>query len=167
MSRQLFTVTYDGDDVARGYLFKDNPATSTFPNQDTYVGPYLNRLKHGSATYTFTSVSPTTAYTGTYSAGQRDGQGTMAYPDGSTYAGQWKAGLREGWGRYTYKNGDVWVGEWKAGKKAGAGTYVYRRDGSSFDGQWTDGKCSEGTWSYHQQQQHRAEVKGNVVTRYL
>ena len=164
---QAFSITYEGDDAPRAYLYKDGAATATFPSGDSYTGGYLNRRKHGpSCTYTFTSISPASIYQGSYVDGQREGEGSLTYPDGSVYRGSFKGGQRHGWGRYAYSNGDVWVGQWEAGKKEGPGTYLYKRDGSRFDGTWVNGECSDGRWSYFQQKRFTAEVRSNRVTQY-
>ena len=171
VSSQPFSIQYDGEDAPKPYHYKDGRATSTFPNTDTYTGHYHNKQKHTQptqpATYTFTSLTPTTTYTGHYQHNQRHGHGTLSYPDGSSYSGEWVAGRREGYGWYVYKNGDVWVGQWRGGKRDGEGVYVYRRDGSQFSGEWKDGECKEGVWSVYAGKERRAEVKNGLITQYL
>ena len=168
LAEQAFSVQYEGEEASRPYLLKDGSATATFPNTDSYTGGYVERRKHGSkAVYKFASCSANAQYEGSYVSGQRQGQGSLSYPDGSLYSGEWAAGKREGWGRYVYSNGDVWVGEWKDGLRHGSGVYCYRRDGSQFSGVWQQGQCRQGVWSYLAGTERKAEVKDGKVTRYL
>jgi hypothetical protein len=45
--------------------------------------------------------------------GQREGNGKVAWLDGSEYVGEFKNGMRHGKGRYTRKDGYTYDGEWK------------------------------------------------------
>ena len=58
-------------------------------------------------------------YTGeTNSKGERHGQGTATFADGSKYTGEWKDDERNGQGTYTYPNGVTYTGEFKDGVPA-------------------------------------------------
>eukprot|EP00351_Strombidinopsis_sp_SopsisLIS2011_P003159 CAMPEP_0116881286 /NCGR_PEP_ID=MMETSP0463-20121206/13411_1 /TAXON_ID=181622 /ORGANISM="Strombidinopsis sp, Strain SopsisLIS2011" /LENGTH=61 /DNA_ID=CAMNT_0004533105 /DNA_START=416 /DNA_END=601 /DNA_ORIENTATION=- len=46
--------------------------------------------------------------------GQRTGQGSCTWCDGSTYIGQWKDGKRHGKGVYSLSDGTSYDGEWFA-----------------------------------------------------
>ena len=51
------------------------------------------------------------------SKGQRHGQGTQIYADGTTtYSGAWKDGKRHGQGTMKYADGTKLTGEWKYGE---------------------------------------------------
>jgi hypothetical protein len=53
--------------------------------------------------------------------GNRDGEGTYIWADGTVYRGRFKSGLMSGFGAITYSNGDTYVGEWENGTISGFG----------------------------------------------
>lgn len=46
-------------------------------------------------------------YTGSFAYGQRSGQGTMTFADGTTYTGGFSDNLRSGTGKQVYADGTV------------------------------------------------------------
>ena len=77
-------------------------------------------------------------YTGLINAqGQRDGEGSLIYPDGSRYEGGWTEDLASGKGKVYHSNGDYYEGDWKEGKCHGKGTYVHA-SGAKYEGDWFD-----------------------------
>lgn len=76
---------------------------------------------------------------GCVSGNCEDGEGIVAYPDGSKYEGQFKASKPDGWGTFTYTNGDRYVGTFAAGLKSGKGTFYYA-DNTQASGEWREGE---------------------------
>ena len=70
-------------------------------------------------------------YDGSYENGQRNGFGTMIYPDQSQYRGSWKDGKKHGRGEYAFVNGDRYVGEYDNDVRHGFGTYYFNCEKSS------------------------------------
>ena len=56
-------------------------------------------------------------YVGEYRDGERTGQGTFYYTDGSKYAGEFKDGKEPGQGTYISHDGRKYEGEWKDGRE--------------------------------------------------
>ena len=55
-------------------------------------------------------------YVGEYVDGLKHGQGTYTYADGRQYVGEFKDGVFHGQGTMTYANGDQEEGIWGAGE---------------------------------------------------
>jgi hypothetical protein len=67
-------------------------------------------------------------YTGELNAEkQREGSGTVTFPDGSVYEGEFKADKKHGNGKCTYVNGATFEGTYKANERDGEGTYTFPR----------------------------------------
>jgi hypothetical protein len=82
-------------------------------------------------------------YIGSWSAGLRNGGGTLYFYKlaadlGDLYEGNWVNDKMEGKGIYYYSNGERYEGELKSDKVNGTGTYFYA-DGSKYIGEWKDG----------------------------
>jgi len=98
-------------------------------------------------------------YSGTFLAGQKDGSGVCAWPDGSEYRGEWSENRISGRGEYESSNGGRrFKGEWNNSAKHGVGCYNWP-DGRSYGGQyardqaagfgffwWADGRKYVGYW---------------------
>ena len=91
--------------------------------------------------------------------GEKEGRGTLVFPDGNMYEGQWRAGKAHGQGKYTVATGDVYEGEFVEGAPHGHGKYSYS-SGSVYEGEWVadkkhgrgklthaDGNSYEGEWA--------------------
>ena len=91
------------------------------------------RQGEGTATY-----ADGTVYEGSFVDGQRDGQGKITMADGFTLCRPWKAGEIDGKGVATYADGDVYEGRFVAGKRQGEGVMRYAT-GQETGGTWTDG----------------------------
>lgn len=139
-----YQVQYGDSEEIAEFLTKDGEAKVTYPTGDVYEGGYKNGLRHGNGTYTYSSKKA--SYSGTWSAGTKDGAGEFTYPDGARYKGMWSKDKRQGKGSYYYTNGDVFTGDWVMGTKNGFGTYVNSKDGSKLIGTWKDGEIVEGKW---------------------
>ena len=81
------------------------------------------------------AAKPKGVYVGEKKDGERHGQGTVTYADGTTYVGQFENGRKHGEGTHTFFDGSKYVGEFKIGKMEGLGIKT-NRDGSKFDGEW-------------------------------
>lgn len=68
-----------------------------------------------------------------------DGEGTIAYPDGSRYEGFFRKGLPAISGTFYYPDGDKYVGAFKAGIPHGVGR-LYKKNGNITSGRWLDGE---------------------------
>jgi len=97
----------------------------------------------------------------------------MRYPDRSVYVGLWKKNKRSGHGVYTYPNGDKYCGNWDSDVRSGHGTYLYLASKTQFTGQWVNGACPDGQWSYYSdslQEKHKpfvADVRSGRIVRYV
>src|SRR3989338_1504223 len=69
-------------------------------NHFEYEGEFDQNLFHGEGTLTSTII-PGKRYTGQWQHGQRNGQGTMDWGNGSVYVGAWKNKLMHGVGKLT------------------------------------------------------------------
>lgn len=80
--------------------------------------------------------------------GERNGQGTEFYSDGSLYIGTWKSDLKDGVGKVIYSNGQVFEGSFVDGERNGEATIIWP-DGKSFSGTYKndkgDGTITNGT----------------------
>ena len=78
-------------------------------------------------------------YNGGMRDGQKNGQGTLTFPDGSTYVGGFKNNKFDGLGTYTWTNGQRYVGAFTNGNAEGRGTLTFA-DGGRYEGNFRDGK---------------------------
>ena len=58
-------------------------------------------------------------------SGQKHGQGSQHWTDGSVYTGYWKNSKANGKGRLIHADGDVYEGQWVDDKAHGIGYYVH------------------------------------------
>ena len=73
-------------------------------------------------------------------SGEKQGQGTMWYADGSIFDGCWQSDKPNGRGRLTKSNGDIYEGEWKDGNVHGYGVYKHAKNEGQYVGEWQDHK---------------------------
>lgn len=90
---------------------------------------------YGSYIWDYNSEWKGDKYSGYWSNGYRNGQGTYYYGDGSTFEGTYILGKKNGIGTYTWADGSRYVGDWKDSKREGQGTY-YKIDGTKQTGTW-------------------------------
>jgi hypothetical protein len=76
-------------------------------------------------------------YAGRFVRGAKTGRGTIVYPDNRKYAGEFKGNLYHGAGRYTEADGSVYDGAFSAGRFHGRGIYVWA-NGDKYTGQFRD-----------------------------
>ena len=183
--------SYDGflDDQGR----RSGPGTFSYKNGDVFEGDWVENVRHGKGTCRFANgdvyegqwkvdeaqgkgkftTSPasapldgsryTVSYEGSFSKGERSGQGsvtlsdgsvmkgsfkdgdlvgnkgTMVSPEGAKVAGLWKGDLLVS-GTETTPQGDVYTGPFdRRGKRHGIGKCDYA-DGSDYEGEWRNGK---------------------------
>lgn len=84
----------------------------------TYEGKCKNGLAHGKGTATGTD-----SYSGYFSKGLPNGEGTYTWSTGEKYTGEWVNGLRHGIGKYTMKtirNDSIQDGLWQNDAYKGA-----------------------------------------------
>ena len=72
-------------------------------------------------------------YTGYWKNGNRDGNGTTFFRDGSIYRGQYRNGLEEGDGEISYPNGNLLTGKFEDGKIHGH-TVLHYANGDQKEG---------------------------------
>ena len=142
------------------------PLPAQFPDGSVYDGHYKNGLREGTGRYTFAGGKGA-FYNGEWLGGLKHGVGTFRYPDKSRFVGEFRAGKRHGQGTYTYPNGDRFCGGWVADLKHGPGAYVYAADQTVFTGEWNEGVCTDGEWSFHDQAPFVAQVVKGKVTQYV
>ena len=69
----------------------------------------------------------------------KDGEGILAYIDGSKYEGSFADGKINGWGTWYFPNGDKYIGSFHENLFHGKGA-LYRVDGSRLEGHWKHGE---------------------------
>ena len=98
---------------------------------------------------------------GSWKAGNRDGQGTLTWSDGSKFVGEFKNGKRNGQGTETFGKGkwkgDKYVGEYKDDNKNGQGTFTFS-NGWKFVVEYKDGEVLNGTFY---------DKDGNIIKKYV
>lgn len=143
------------------------------PNGDTYIGEWMNDLKHGKGRYEavksgmlydgdwkngkrdgYGVLSKKSGdrymkeYTGSWVSGKKQGSGTQFYKSGDRYEGEWFEGLRSGWGRMYFHDNSIYEGEWFEDKRSGTGV-LRMADGNRYQGQWeNDMKHGSGQYFY-------------------
>jgi hypothetical protein len=60
--------------------------------------------------------------------------------------GTYSGGQRNGEGLFQYKNKDRYSGEWKNGRKHGKGTYIIDASKVKLIGEWFEGEITKGKW---------------------
>lgn len=117
--------------------------TFIWPNDDMYIGHWLNGKYHGKGKLTKTNAPEKTIskYEGDFVNGLKDGTGTAHFINGAVYVGEWSKDKRNGKGKQTDPNGSYYDGEWLNDKHHGIGTRKYSsRTCEKYIGQWKDGK---------------------------
>ncbi len=69
----------------------------------------------------------------------KNGEGVIAYPDGSKYEGHFKNGKYTGQGTFYFANADKFVGQFAENYPHGQGTR-FHADGSKEEGEWREGE---------------------------
>ena len=96
-------------------------------------------------------TKPKGVYVGEKKDGERHGQGTVTFSDGSKYVGEFKSGKMEGLGIKTNRDGSKFDGEWKRNNPYnGKGVYQekHRIGFIRAEGEWINGKMEgNGKWS--------------------
>jgi hypothetical protein len=118
----------------RGY-FHDSMANMTF------VGYYLDGMKHGTGSYTSDSQhnsSPDYIYDGEWSYDKREGHGQLITKH-IKYSGNFKNDKYHGYGVYCDQDSTVYCGDWERGMKHGTGQITFK-NGNSFTGDFIKDK---------------------------
>jgi len=102
-----------------------------------YEGQWLGDFRHGRGREE--SRFGDFTYDGEFQNDKYEGQGIMAWANGSRYTGQFVNNLKHGKGREWYGQGDRYQGEYKNGNIDGRGEYV-KSDGTSIKGMWSQGQ---------------------------
>jgi len=157
---------------------KSGSGAYTWANGDKYIGNWVDNMKSGegkinyqsgavfqgtfesdesvSGTYTYSTNGVKYQYNGAFSAGMKNGAGTLyLYNDGTQaydvkqYEGNWVNDQMDGQGKYYFESGDYYDGNWKADKKNGQGTYYYAATEQYYVGGWqADKKQGSGDLTY-------------------
>ena len=120
-----------------------------FDNEHEYTGNYTSGKIEGQGTLFFYSGKfKGNKYVGKLRNNKFNGQGTYTWPDGKKYVGQWVDDRMNGQGTMTYADGNEYVGQWVSGQRGGQGTMTYA-DGSKYVGEWKNGKRDgQGTFTF-------------------
>lgn len=111
-----------------------------------YTGRFLNGQRNGYGTLAYPDRR---SYSGQFKDNVYDGEGTYVDADGARYVGQFQSGSFSGEGTYTWPNGDVYVGHFKANRMEGLGR-LERASGDRYVGALENNEMSGGgtyTWS--------------------
>ncbi len=101
----------------------------------TYTGGWSDGKPNGQGTFI---SNEQTLYGGTWEGTWKDGaitHGVCTYANGDCYEGDLVSGCPNGYGKMVYKNGERYSGSWANGLKHGEGTLT-RADGSSESKSW-------------------------------
>ncbi len=108
--------------------------TSTF-NNNKYEGYFKDGNRDGKGTLTYPNGNK---YVGEFMGDKINGQGTATMINGTKYVGEFKDGRFNGQGTFTFANGNKYVGEFKDGKRNGPGT-MFASNGSEIRrGEWSN-----------------------------
>lgn len=130
----------------------------TFSNGDIYTGQWASSTLHGLGVYRANDGTvymgnwvkdhreghgfeitgddhPGVKYAGTFRAGQKEGPGVGAWPDGGQYAGEWQGDQVGGKGVHRNARGGTFYGEWQNAARHGIGCHVWQ-DGRSYMGNY-------------------------------
>ena len=170
-TKETATITWTNGDVYIGSLDShyrpSGVGTKTYSDGDKYEGQWDEGLAHGEGVLHQNGV-----YTGTFSGGQKNGEGEQRYDDGAVFVGSWKENQPSGAGVLTYANKDVYSGYWLKGKQNGVGelkfsngdvsqgtfendelhgpqcTKSWKETGDKFTGEYSHGKRVVGRMEY-------------------
>jgi len=135
-----------GEEAKKTSIGFSGQGKATYPNGDTYEGPYEDGIRKGDGTYFYRSTRDT--FKGTFADNKKVGMGRVNFKAGGYYHGYFKDGKRDGEGTFQYPNKDIYSGMWKDGKRHGKGTYVYADTKYEMKGDWKEGQISRGTWTF-------------------
>jgi hypothetical protein len=109
-----------------------------YPVTQQYDGKFLNVHNEGIAGSPKTPMNSlykldtSKGYFGAYLNGEKSGEGTFNYNDGSNYKGNWDKNVKSGYGEFYWPDGKVFKGEWLNNKRHGKGmlfigkSYLYK-----------------------------------------
>ena len=110
----------DGSVYSGGFVdgMKTGMGSYTWADKSSYVGPYVNDMKHTaegeSGTYTFANGD---VYVGEFVNDARTGNGTYTWQEsGDTYTGEFVNNTLNGYGTYTWASGRVYTGYFENGR---------------------------------------------------
>ncbi|MDD6250888.1 MAG: hypothetical protein PUA88_07695 [Bacillales bacterium] len=90
---------------------KNGLASYTFSN-GKYVGDWINGLRDGNGTFTFTNHPQFIKYKGEWKDDAPNGKGTLYFKDGTKYEGNFYRWHMSGYGEKNYVDGHVYRGLW-------------------------------------------------------
>ena len=124
-----------------------------------YEGEFKDGQREGKGSLTYPNGD---TYTGGFKNGQLDGQVFYSNKSGEKYVGSYKNNLRNGLGQVTFANGDVYIGEFKDNRVEGQGTASYI-NGSKHEGQWKNNKShGRGTLTFANGNAYTGDFKDGV-----
>lgn len=132
------TYTWPNDDIYIGEFvngLRSGHGQQSFGNGDSYAGEWRDGLIHGKGVYNWVDHSK---YVGTFIEGVMQGKGILTLQNGESYDGEWKNGLADGMGEYSKTDGSKYMGKHSEGKRHGNGVISWRT-GDVFIGKWKDG----------------------------
>jgi len=106
--------------------------SAVWPNGETYVGQWLNGMKHGQGRavlsrglFDILKGDGKETYNGEWRRNKRNGFGTNYWPSGDKYVGYWFEDNGHGEGIKTYTDGSTEEGVWEHGHFKYAKTVIY------------------------------------------
>ena len=103
--------------------------------QQRYSGDFRDDRPHGVGTFTYFSPPQ-------LSAVGPSPRLSLHHPVHNSYTGEVADGQREGDGSFFYADGSEWHGRWQAGQKQGRGVWVWQ-NGAEMEADWTDDELQD------------------------
>jgi hypothetical protein len=108
-----------------------------------YIGDYKNGQKDGQGSCTYPNGS---VHSGLYCNGVKSGMGTCTWANGNAFSGMYVNDRMHGTGRFQWASGHVYTGEFASDRRHGRGTLIFK-NGRRQKGHWNKGDfVAESDW---------------------
>ena len=123
-----------------------NPTESS---EDLVQSNQIKKLRHGNGIQIFfrSDGSILSRYEGKWTKGEKVGECTLIYADGSHYIGSIRGDKKEGNGKYIWPNGDFYDGTWRDNRMDGTGSF-HKHNGGQFVGTFRNNNFHMGGTRY-------------------